>query len=145
MSQFTQFLEIFGQKKCFFGSTSAPLHGKYCILYLLRFADLRITLKNYAFVAKIEYTCLTKICMAIFAFDKGLPTSATLTRTKACFVFFLVAPLLLSPSSFFPGRESLPPDLKVFLTKRVFWDQPIPQHALTPPSSNCTILCTLRP
>ena len=83
--------------------------------------------------------------MAIFPFTKGLPTSATLIRTKACFVFFLVAPLLLAPSNFFPGRESLSPDLKVFPTKRVLWDQPIPQHALTPPWFNCTILCTLRP
>ena len=38
-----------------------------------------ITHKNDAFVAKIVNTPLTKISMAIFAFDERLPTSATLS------------------------------------------------------------------
>ena len=39
--------------------------------------------KNDAFVAKIVNTRLTKICMAIFAFDERLPTSATLVYSRS--------------------------------------------------------------
>ena len=40
--------------------------------------------KNYAFVAKIVNTRLTKIFMAIFAPDERLPSSATLSETQIC-------------------------------------------------------------
>ena len=50
----------------------------YYMVYIAYYTDLNLQICNYAFVAKIVNTRLTKVFMAIFAFDERLPTSATL-------------------------------------------------------------------
>ena len=80
------FLEIFRQKKCLFGSKTVFLVQEvyYCMVYIAYYTELNLQIgdyaKNDAFVAEIVNTRLTKIFMAIFAFDERLPTSATLPK-----------------------------------------------------------------
>ena len=54
----------------------------YYIVYIAYYTELNLQIcdgvQNDAFVAKIVNTRLTKIFMAIFAFDERLPISATL-------------------------------------------------------------------
>ena len=54
----------------------------YYIVHIAYYTKLNLQICDYAqndtFVAKIVNARLTKICMAIFAFDEKLPTSATL-------------------------------------------------------------------
>ena len=69
LSRFTHFLEIFGQKKCLFWSKTVFL-GQEVHYYMVYIAH----------VAKLINMRL-KICMAIFAITKRLPTCATLQAT----------------------------------------------------------------
>ena len=78
-------LEIFGQKKCLFGSKTVFL-GQEVHYYMVNiayftesFCKFAITRKNDAFDAKIVNTRWTKILVAIFAPDERLPSSATLS------------------------------------------------------------------
>ena len=75
-----QFLEDFGQEKNFFESITVFLGQEvhYYNVYNAYYNEFLITCKNNAFVAKIANMRMTKTCMAIFALDEMLPTSATL-------------------------------------------------------------------
>ena len=56
---------------------SALLHGIYCKIYCVKFANLQLRAKT-AHLSQKLYTRLTKIFMDIFAPDERLPSSATL-------------------------------------------------------------------
>ena len=88
MSQFTHFLEIFGQKKCLFGSKTVSLGQEvhYYMVCIAYFTELILHISDYplndAFDAKIVHTRLTKIFIAIFAPDEWLSSSATLSSSS---------------------------------------------------------------
>ena len=74
------FLDIFGQKKCLFGSKTVFLGQEvhYYMVYIAYFTVLILQICDYA---EIVNTRLTKIFIAIFAPDERLPSSATLYRS----------------------------------------------------------------
>ena len=72
-------------KKCFFLRLKTVFLGQevhYFMVYIAYYAELNLQICNYAFVAKIVNTRLTKI-MAIFALAERLPTSATLRNSSS--------------------------------------------------------------
>ena len=69
---------LFSVKNSVFWTRSALLHGIYCLVYRVKFANFQLRAKTTHFVAKIVTTRLTKICLAIFALAEKVPTSATL-------------------------------------------------------------------
>ena len=81
---------------------SASLHGIYCILYLVRFVDLRITLKNDAFVAKIEYTRFN--CHGHFSLHQRAANFCHPDKDKSLLCLFPCRSSALSPVQFLPWQ-----------------------------------------
>ena len=66
-----------GQKQCFLGK-KCTITWHIVHIILIQICKFAISPKSDAFAAKIVKMRLTKLCMAIFALDERLPTSATL-------------------------------------------------------------------